>query len=74
MEALVLYHLSVVSEEVHASFKMITTVNICCHDIIVRPVEKDFPKQLDALSFRHVGVGLDQNLVISSKKQVIVGG
>jgi hypothetical protein len=72
MKSLILYHFSVVSKEIHASFQVIAAVNICCHDIIVGAVQQDFPKQLDALSLRHVGVGLDQNLMISAEEQAII--
>lgn len=74
VKSLILYHLSVVTEEVHASFQMISAVNICCHDIIIGTVQEDFPKQFDALSFRHIGVGLYENLVISAKEQTIICG
>lgn len=38
METLILYHLTIVSEKIHASFQMISAVNICCHDVIIGAV------------------------------------
>lgn len=44
VKSLILHHLPVVSEEIHASFEVVSAVNICRHDIIIGAVQKNFAK------------------------------
>lgn len=46
MEALILHHLSLVSEKIHAYFQMLSSVNIGRHYGIIRPVQKNFAEKL----------------------------
>ena len=47
MEALILHHLAVVLEQVHADFQVIARINICHHDVVVGPIQQDLAKQFD---------------------------
>ena len=72
METLILNHFSVVSEKIHANLQMLSAVNVCRHNAVIRAVEKNLSKEFDRLSFRNVAVGLDEGGVISGEKQVEV--
>lgn len=54
MEAFILHHLAIVPQESHAGFQVLSAVNVFGHDVVVGPVEKDLPQELDALPLRHV--------------------
>lgn len=56
VEPLVLDHLSIVSQEVHTDLQVLASVDIRCHDIIVRAVEEDLAQELDRLSLCDVAL------------------
>jgi hypothetical protein len=72
VKALVLNHLPVVSEKVHADFQMLPPVNIGGHYIIVGPVQKDLPQQLDRLPLGNVAVGLHKYIVVLVEEELEV--
>lgn len=73
MEAFVLHHLPVVSQQVHTYLQMLATVNVCGHDAIVRPVQEDLAEELDRLPFSNITIRLNQDVVVFVKEQVEIG-
>lgn len=59
VETLVLNHLSVILQQVHAQLQMLAAVDILRHYAIVGSVEEDLSEKLNRLSFCYVRVGLD---------------
>ncbi len=51
---------------------MFASVDICCHYVVVGPVEEYFPEELDRLALRHVAVGLYQNVVVLFEEELEV--
>lgn len=74
MEALVLHHLAVVSEQVHADFEVLASVDVGDHDAVVGAVEENFAEQFDGLAFGDVAVGLDENIVVFFEEEIEVDG
>lgn len=74
VEALVLDHLAVVAEEVHADLEMLAAVNVGRHDGVVGAVEEDLAEEFDGLAFGDVAVGLDEDVVVFVEEEVEVGG
>lgn len=64
MEPFVLHHFPVVLEQRHAHFEVVSVVDVPRHNGVVVAVEKDLAKELDGLTFCHVGVGLDEGVVV----------
>jgi len=72
MKALVLHHLAVVSEQVHANLQMLSAVDVLGHDVVVGSVEEDLAQELDGLPLGDVAVGLDQYVVVLVEEQLEV--
>lgn len=74
VEALVLDHLAVVAQQVHADLEMLAAVHIRRHDVVVRPVQQDLAQQFDGLPLGNVAVRLDQDAVVPFEEEVEVDG
>lgn len=74
VEALVLYHLAVVAQQVHADLEVLAAVHVGGHDVVVGAVEQDLAEELDGLALGHVAVGLDQDGVVFAEEELEVGG
>jgi hypothetical protein len=72
VEALVLDHLAVVTEKIHANFEVLATIDVICHDGIVGAVEEDLAEELDGLTLGHVAVGLDEDVVVLVEEELEV--
>lgn len=73
MEPLVLHHLAIIAQQLHAQLEVFPALHISHHYVVIRTVQQDLSQQLDALSLGHIGVRLDQNVVESPKEQFEVG-
>lgn len=47
VEAFVLHHLAIVSEEVHADLEVLAAVDVGDHDAVVGAVEENFTEEFD---------------------------
>lgn len=56
VEPFVLDHFPVVSEKVHAYFQVLAAVDVRRHDAVVGPVQQEFAKEFDRLSFGDIAV------------------
>ena len=74
VETLVLYHLAVVAQQVHADLKMLAAVDVGRHDVVVGAVQQDLAEQFDRLALGDVAVRLDQHLVVPVEEEVEVDG
>lgn len=74
VEALVLDHLAVVPEEVHADLQVLALVDVGDHDAVVGAVEEDLAEEFDRLTFGYVALGLDEDLVVFPEEEVEVDG
>lgn len=74
VKALVLHHLAVVAEEVHADLEVLAPVDIGRHDVVVGAVQQYLAEKLDRLPLRDVAVGLDQYVVVPVEKELKVDG
>ena len=70
MKPLVLHHLALVLEEVHAELEVGAAVDVGHHDLVVGPIEQDLTQQLDRLSFGDVALRLHQNAVVLGEEEV----
>jgi hypothetical protein len=70
MEALVVDHLPVVSQQPHDDLEVVARIDVLCHDIVVCPVEQNLAQQLDRLTLRNVAVRLDQHGVVLREEHV----
>ena len=73
MEPLVLHHFPVVPQQIHTQLQVIPSIDVCCHNIIVRPIQEDFSEQFDRLSLRNVRARFNQNAVIPLEEEIKVG-
>jgi hypothetical protein len=73
VETLVLHHLSIVFQQIHAKLQMVSSIDVCGHDGVVRPVQKYLPKKFNALPLCDVGIRLDEDIVEPGKELVKVG-
>jgi hypothetical protein len=74
VEALVLDHLAVVAQQVHADLEMLAAVHIRRHDVVVRPIQQDLAQQFDGLPLGDVAVRLDQDAVVPFEEKFEVDG
>lgn len=74
VEALVLDHLAVVAEEVHADLEVLAAVDVGGHDAVVGAVEEDLAEELDGLALCDVAVRLDEDGVVFLEEEVEVDG
>jgi hypothetical protein len=54
VEAFVIDHLSVISQQLHDDLEMFARVHVLRHDIVVCPIEQDLAQELDRLALRHI--------------------
>lgn len=73
METLIVDHPSVVEQQLHDDLQMLSRIDICRHDIVVRTVKQDFPQELDGLPLRNIALRLDENRVVLCEERVKVG-
>lgn len=73
VEPLVLHHFSVVPQQIHTQLQVISSVNVCGHDIVVCPIEEDLSQQLDRLPLRNVRARFDQDSIVLLEEEVKVG-
>lgn len=58
VESFVLHHFPVVSKKVHAYLQMLAAIDVRRHDAVVGPVQQEFTKKFDRLSFGDIAVRL----------------
>lgn len=73
MESFVLHHFPIVLEQRHAHFEVVSVIDIPRHNSVVVAVEKNLAKELNRLTFCHVGVGLNEGGVVFLEEQGEVG-
>jgi hypothetical protein len=72
VEPLVLNHFPIIAQEVHAYFEVLATINISSHYAIVGTIQQDLTQELNRLTFGHVTVRLDQDIVVFVEEKVKV--
>lgn len=72
VEAFVLDHFAVVTQEVHADLEMLARIDVACHDGVVGTVEQDLAEKLDRLALGDVAVGLHEGGVVAAEEEVKV--
>ena len=72
VKALVLHHLAVVAQQIHAQLQVVTRVDVGGHDVVVGAVEQDLAQQLDRLPLGHVRARLHQHLVVGGEEALEV--
>lgn len=70
VKSLILDHLPIVSEQIHAYFEVVSSVHICSHDAIVGPVQQNFSEEFDGLPLRDIAAGLHQSAIVFFEKHV----
>lgn len=73
MEAFVLDHLAVVSEQVHADLEVLAAVDVGGHDVVVGSIQEDLAEEFDGLALGDVRGGLDEDGVVFGEEEVKVG-
>lgn len=70
MKPLVLHHLPIVSQQIHAQLQILSTGDVFRHDIIVCSVQENFSEQLDRLSLCDVGLRAEEDAVVSLEEKI----
>lgn len=72
VKTLVLNHLPIVAEQIHANFEVVTPIDIRSHNGIVGAIEQNFSQEFDRLAFGDIAAGLHQSAVIFLEKHIEV--
>lgn len=72
VKALVLDHLAVVTQEIHADLEVLAAVDIGRHDVVIRPVQEELAQEFDRLPFCDVARGLDEDVIVFVEEHVEV--
>ena len=70
VKALILHHLPLVPQQIHAQLQMLPLIHILHHDAVIRPIQEQLAQQLDALPLRHIALALDQHVIVPTKKEL----
>ncbi len=72
MKALILHHLALVLQQVHAQLQVRAAVDVRRHDLVVGAVQQYLAQQPDGLPLRHVALRLHQDGVVLREEQLKV--
>lgn len=73
MEPLVLHHLAIIPQQLHAELEILPALHIGHHHVVVRAIQQELPQKLNTLSLGHVRVRLNKDVVESPKEQLEIG-